>query len=160
MRKKALIIGAIAAVFLVFLSIRLMRPAVLKPAPTPTPVVRGAPVPFAVHGKQVYSVSRGSGSKGPDVAKVTVDPIDPKVGGTQMMSIKVTHTKPVKSVNVTLASDAKKKTTVLTLTSGTNTDGIWEGSWTIDDSIDYIYNATIEAKDGKDTAKIDIMFRP
>lgn len=158
MRKKALIIGTLMVVFLALLSIRLKRPAV--PSPTPMPLVRGDPVPFAVHGKQEYAVSRGSGSRGPTMDRVSVEPIDPNVGDNQTMRVQVRHNKPVKSVMVTLASDTKKKTTALSLTSGTNTDGTWEGSWTIDGPIDYVYNATIEAKDGKDTATIDIMFRP
>lgn len=131
-----------------------------KPTPTPSPTPqKRSPAPI-VKGKLSYSISRGSKSKGPNPSKLVIDPTDPQMNEKQTMTVKITSAKPVKSVITTLNTDTKQTPHPLTLKEGTNTDGTWEGSWTINDTHDFTYNVTIEAKDDTDTAKVDVMVRP
>lgn len=178
--KKTLIIAVLVGLFLVLsstaayflakkyplssisknLSFRTQQLFQKKPTPTPSPTPQKRFPDPIVKGKLSYSISRGSGSKGPSPYQFVVDPTDPQLNESQAMYVKIKSEKPVTSVSITLNTDTKKIPHPLKLKEGSNKDGTWEGSWITNDTHDFTYNVTIEAKDDTDTAKIDVMVRP
>lgn len=158
-----LIIAAVVLILLVIFFPQLQKQLALKPkiAPTPTASYRQqfqAPAPLA-QGKQTYNISRGSGSKGPDIRQVIFDPLDAKPGQNQTISVKVQNKSSVKSVSVTLKTDNKTKTYDLKLKDGTDLNGIWEGSWSAEDTHDFEYRAIVESADGIDKFKTELTLR-
>lgn len=120
--------------------------------PTPHPLATGV---------QTYTIS-GSAKEAPKMTHVTIDPIDPAKGTNQTWKIEVIDAGngPVKEVTVTLFTDNGKKQHSLKLVEGTNTKGVWQGSWKIEDSYDYTYVAVLRAKNeaGK-IHKVDLVLR-
>lgn len=118
-----------------------------------------SPKPLAT-GKQIYQIS-GSKTGAPKIAEFIIDPIDPKPGANQKVSVKVLSldNQPVTEVAATMITDNKKATYPLKLTSGTNLDGVWEGSWSLSDSYLYLYQAAIKAKNAKDEWEVTLTFR-
>lgn len=130
-------------------------------APTPTPFKYSHYViPAALpSGKQVYNVSRGSGSSGPDIRQVIIDNFDPKKGEQQTISVKVQNSTAVNKVNVTVATDYEVKTYDAALKTGTVTDGIWEAVAASNDTHDYVYRIVAEAADAKDKSAVTLTIR-
>lgn len=126
-----------------------------RPTPTPFPPV---PEPLP-QGKQVYSVSRGENSKGPDPREVTVDPFDPKKGEKQTFTVQLNHTKPVTTVSIILKTDHGEKTYPLNFQSKSDTNEVWAGTWTTNDTHDILYHAIVQAKDDTDTSSVELSFR-
>ena len=118
-----------------------------------------APKPLA-GGRQHYTIS-GSKINAPKVAEVVIDPIDPAPGTNQKVSAKVLSLsgEPVTEVTATMITDNKKTAYPLKLTSGTNLDGVWEGSWNLSDTYLYLYQAAIKAKNAKDEWEVILTFR-
>ncbi len=127
-----------------------------KAGPTPTPTI--IPLP---QGKHEYTVSQGSAATGPKVAKIILDPHDPKVG--EKHTIHVTAGKrlsTVESVTITVESDKKKENYPLRLVSGTAELGDWEASWTTEDTHLYSFVVTAIAKDTANReTKVEMVFR-
>lgn len=124
---------------------------------TPLPSFSSAPRPIPT-GKQTFSVSMGKKS-GPKIRTGTIDPYDPKKGSKQTISVMVQSKNPITITKITMQTDTKSKEVAMQLTSGTVTDGIWEGTWTVDDTYLYTYNAIIEASDGKESNVITLTLR-
>lgn len=124
-----------------------------KKIPTPTHSPR--PIPS---GKKTFSVSSGK-KTGPLFGEGAIDPYDPKIKATQTISVAITGTKPVTTATLTMQTDTKTKKVPMKIISGTNTNGVWEGSWTVDDSYLFTYVATITASDNTETNKIDLTLR-
>jgi hypothetical protein len=124
---------------------------------TPTPI---PPVPYPLDpGKQIYGISRGQGSKGPDVKEATFDPLDIKKGEKQTISIAIGKSKKVQSVTISLKTDNKSQIHNLSLQKTNEIDEIWSGSWTLDDTNNYKYQAIIEAIDETGIAHVELSFR-
>lgn len=115
----------------------------LAPAVTPTPTPKPTPRPLPT-GPQQYSVSSRSN---PEVKTFDISSLDTKVGDLQKMSITIQGSpSPVSSVTVKLITDNKSTDYPLTLSSGSNTNGVWSGTWTANDTHDTIYQATVTVK--------------
>jgi len=118
-----------------------------------------SPRPLA-SGKQTYL---GSGSKtgAPKATEVVIDPLDPAQNATQTVTVKVISLDgtPVSEVEVNMITDNKEKAYPLKLISGTNLDGSWQGTWTLEDSYDYLYQAAIKAKNTKSEWTVTLSFR-
>lgn len=129
--------------------------------PTPTPFkYQGYPVPALLPtGAVVYNGSRGSGSKGPDIYQITLDPIDPKKGTIQKISLKVKSVTDVSMMRVTAETDYRSDTYDANLVQGTKKDGVWQIEVPVNDSHDYIYRVTVEAKDAKDEFSVTLTVR-
>lgn len=123
----------------------------LNPTPTPTPTK-------LVHGKDTYSVSGGGGS-GPSISEVTFDPLDPAVGSTQIISVKVSDPTAVLSVIVNVRTDTKTTTVELQRVNGTEIGGTWEGRWIVPETYLYNYIPTVIAKSNSGETKIPITIR-
>jgi hypothetical protein len=161
--KKTWIILAIAVILVLYgvianAAIRKLgspRPTLPAPTATPTPT----PTPRAIRqGKEIYTISSSS-HVGPSIWQATIDPHDPKVGERQTMTVSVRSKLPIESVIVNLKSDNTTTIYPLTLLSGSPTDGVWQGSWDIADTVLYAYVATVHASDGKNTSSVDITMR-
>lgn len=139
------------------LPLPLTPPTVTLNPPTKTPTPQ--PIIPIASGKQIYNVSRGSGSSGPAITQVTLDPLDPKIGETQVVSVKIEHKVPVQSVSVTIRGDTSQFPYNLTLKEGTPTSAVWEGSWVVDYTYDYDYQAVVEAKDATEATQVTLTFR-
>lgn len=129
-----------------------------KPPPTAIPTQSPPSRPLD-QGKQVYNVSRGSGSRGPAITQVIFDPFDPKKGEIQAIALKIAHNLPVTAVSTTLTTDHKTQVYPLTLKEGTSSAGLWNGSWKTTDSHDYKYVFAFEADDGKEKSKLEFPIR-
>ncbi len=112
--------------------------------PTPRPLA---------HGKQIYNIS--GGTKGaPQMTKFIIDPIDPKPEETQTITIKARDSKPITEIKVTIITDNKNTPHTLERIEGTELNGVWQGSWQIDDTYDYKYQAKLEAKNNANLTSI------
>lgn len=129
------------------------------PRPMPTPTATATPTPRAIkQGKEIYTVSSSS-HIGPTIWQVSLNPHDPKVGERQTVEVKVRSASAVTGVTINLKSDNTTTIYPLTFLSGSPTDGVWQGSWDIADTVLNSYVATVHASDGKDTSSIDITMR-
>jgi len=129
--------------------------------PTPTPFkYSNYPIPAPLPtGKQVYNVSRGSGSKGPNISQISVDNFDPKIGELQTYSIKITDPFGVEKVTLTLFTDYKIKTYEAVFKDGKPTDGVWKTVVTTEDSHNFVYRMRIEAQDRRDKSETTVTVR-
>lgn len=118
-----------------------------------------SPKPLA-SGRQTYLIS-GSKVGAPKVSEVVIDPIDPQPGANQKISAKALslNNEPITEVSVTMITDNKKTSYPLKLISGTNLDGVWEGSWNLSDSYLYTYQAAVKTKNAKDEWEVTLTFR-
>lgn len=96
-------------------------PSLSTSTPKPTP----KPIPT---GKQIYYLGHGKNVKGPKTSQVVIDPLDPSVGKTQIVTVKITHTSPITSVKATLETDNMNKTYTFKRIAGSDTDGTWQTS--------------------------------
>jgi hypothetical protein len=121
----------------------LSRTAPSGPTPTPTPR------PLR-QGRVTMNTSVSSETKGPKISTTIVDNNDPKVGQQQTLTSTYRHASPITSVTVTLVSDNGQKAYPMNLISGTNMDGQWQATWTVEDTLLYTYSFifTAKAQDG------------
>lgn len=123
-------------------------------APTPTPTPR--PIP---HGAKGFTVSQTDRTV-PQMSRGSIDPYDPERGATQTVTVAVKHKQPVTEVTAVLKTDhAVSSPFPFTLTSGTSTNGEWQGSWQVTDTYLYKYALVLEATSGTKTAKVEITLR-
>jgi hypothetical protein len=115
-------------------------------------------VPLAT-GKQIYNISGGT-KGGPQMTQAVIDPIDPKPSQIQTFTLKANNLKPIVEIKAIVITDNGEKTNYLKLISGTNVDGVWQGSWRITDDYDYSYQIRLVAKNNEDTeSKTTMTFR-
>lgn len=91
-------------------------------------------------GPQTYRFSHGKDVTGPKIQVVTIDPLDPKIGSTQTITLEIESPTPLKSAEITLTSDNQEKTLDLKLKSGDSLKGTYTGSWQVDDTFDIKYS--------------------
>ena len=110
-------------------------------------------------GEDTYSIS--SGEAGPEVYAITINPLGgAKPGTTQSLRVKVRHEFPVQSVKVTIIMDNGSHPVSLSLTEGTNLDGVWTGSWEVTDTHEAVYQAEIEAVGDDAVFDATLTFQP
>ena len=98
------------------------------------------------HGVQTYKVSGGTEGL-PRITEVILDPEDPELNSSQTIIVKANYPSPIKEVEVVLHTDDYKDTPyLLQLSSGTNTDGEWKGTWKVVNPYNYIYRVTVKVK--------------
>jgi hypothetical protein len=130
----------------------------LKTTPTPPPAPTPAPKPLP-SGRQIYNLSHGENVNGPKISQVIIDPLDPSVGGTQIVIIKITHTSPVTKAEATLETDNMDKTYILDRVAGSDTDGTWQASWKTEDSYNRTYYLFFKLESEEDTYEGGLTFR-
>lgn len=123
-------------------------------APTPTPTAT-----YLKPGKETYVYSWGEGTTVPKMNQVDIEPHDPKKGQKQTVTVKYTHTSPIQQVSLQLFSDNKSETFPMTKSEGTDTNGTWTGTWTVNDTVLYRYDLRLLVKaDGKEVP-YDVVLR-
>lgn len=161
----ALSVAIISVGLCLFISPEFLRNILKKQKPS-TPEAeniwepaKSTPRPLA-HGKQTYAIS-GSKKGAPKATEVAIDPLDPAQGASQSATVKVLAMEagPVTKVSVDLITDNKTKTYPLQLISGTNLDGVWNGTWVMEDSYDYKYQMAIKAENSRDSWTVTLTFR-
>lgn len=139
-----------------------IRPLSLK-SPSPAPANTASPEPTKTpkpipSGRQEFIV--GSSKKtGPQMSSGYIDPYDPEQGQAQILSINIASDQPVTGVTLTMESDNKSRDIPMERKEGTDTNGRWEGVWTVDDTYLYTYVATIKAASSAGTNTVDITLR-
>lgn len=123
-------------------------------APLITPTPRSIP-----HGPKRFSVGQ-SDKKVPQFSNGTIDPYDPEMGGTQSITISLQHSQPISTVTLKLKTDHKiSEAYPLTLSEGTPTNGVWKGTWQINDTYLYTYGIVLQAVSNTTTASVEITMR-
>ena len=125
-------------------------PVGIEPTPTPIPLPTGL---------QSYEFTHGAQVVGPKVAKIVYDPLTPSAGETQKVTLTAAYSVPITEVVLTIVSDHLITPHVLSLASGTNTNGTWTGSWVIDDTLNTRYAARTTLKSTIDTHDSAMWFR-
>ena len=89
----------------------------------------------------------------PEIYEAVIDPVKVAVGDRQTMTVKVRDNKPVKSVTAEVETDLGIRTYELSLVAGNPLDGVWQSTWTVQDTHSKEYStkftATNEAGDSK-----------
>lgn len=129
---------------------------IITPIPTPTPTPTPRPIPS---GRQIFNLSHGEGVKGPRISQLIVDPLNPFVGGTQIVTVKIAYTSPITEVKARLDTDSMNKSYTFKRIAGSDTDGTWQASWKMEDSYNYIYYLFFELASETDTYKGGFPFR-
>jgi hypothetical protein len=98
----------------------------------------------AAPGRQVYSVFQSHSS--PVFTKVIIDPEDARLGQKQTMTAYIKDDKaPILEVIAEIKTDNKIIQVPLQRISGTDQDGVWEGSWVVEDTHDTTYTTIFKA---------------
>jgi len=144
--------------FLSQLTIRLLNPFPQAQKENVATPAEPRIVPLAT-GKQIYNISGGT-KGGPQMTQAVIDPIDPKPSQIQTFTLKANNLKPIVEIKAIVITDNGEKVNYLKLISGTNIDGVWQGSWRITDDYDYSYQISLIAKNNEDIeSKTTITFR-
>jgi len=113
-------------------------------APTPTTGPTHKTIDLA-SGAQTFSISGGHHS--PNFTQAVIDPLKVAVGDTQTMTVKISDTYSVTSVEARVQTDNGTETYPLSLIDGTDLDGTWQSSWTVHDTHTATYRTTFYAID-------------
>ena len=121
-----------------------------KPSPSPVPILQGI---------ETYSITQGKKNNGPKITQAIINPHDPKINDNQTVKVKLAYNQPINQVKLILKSDNDQQEADMTLIQGTATDGTWETSWEITDTVLYNYSQTITAQSGDQTSSVTITIR-
>ncbi len=122
------------------------------PTPTsaaPTIGLTGTPTPTPLpDGSVTYAIGNPAGTN-PDIYELTMMPLWQTIGNAQQVQVKIDDTEAPISANVSLVlySDNEAREFTLTRTSGTETSGIWTGTWQVTDTYNTQYGMDITAND-------------
>ncbi|MBI2279039.1 MAG: hypothetical protein HYU81_03190 [Candidatus Brennerbacteria bacterium] len=116
--------------------------------------------------RDTYFVS--GNQSGPEIYEASFDPLGSVAEGVeQRVRVKVRYAGFVESVQVTMIMDGGEHPFPLALKEGSAADGVWEGSWTVADTRERVYQAAIEAKgssaektDGGEASRVVLSFQP
>lgn len=166
-----ILIGALAWRFLLTAETRssiisLDLPDIIGPAASPSPTVTttmsdASPPPRPIaQGQQNYNI-RSSNETGPKLLRVEISDFDPQPGQEQTFVVKVVEPAnlPITAVTVQLLTDTKQTTHQLTFSSQTSEYQIWTGTWSTDDTHNYIYTAKVSAISSGGEGKVELSFR-
>lgn len=117
------------------------------------------PEPIRIPSGRVGFTVSGGKPDAPQFGRGYVDPYDPEEGQTQSFEISVSSQSPVTSVKAVIETDNQEQTIKMTLIEGANTQGVWKGSWTVNDSYLYTYNLALEADNEQGTQQTTITLR-
>jgi len=132
----------------------------LPPSPPPPPP-SGPPLSCQdqyAPGAHTYSVTTKSV---PTIYQIVVDPLNVNYSASQTVtaSIRDTNGNPITSVSGSAITDTKSVNFTLTRISGTETDGVWQGTWVLQDSICQNYQVKISATSQSGTSNVVLTFK-
>jgi LysM repeat protein len=131
------------------------------PAPPPSPPPPTPPPPSCQDqypsGAQTYSVTTKTI---PKIYQIVVDPLDVEYLASQTVKTSVkANGSPITSVSGQAITDTKTVNFTLNLISGSQTDGVWQGTWVLQDSICQNYQISITAISNSGTSKVVLTFK-
>lgn len=139
-----------------FSTIASITPPVGPPPPPvgPPPPPVGPPPPPAPlsSGSETYSIAMNSF---PNMTQLIIDPLSPTIGSNQTAQLSINDPSPITSVTATLITDHGSTIYTLNLSSGSPTDGVWSGNWTMTDSFNTNYGLDLLATDAAGQSSLD-----
>lgn len=90
-------------------------------------------------GKQTYRFNHGSNVVGPKMQSVTINPLDPQNGDTQTITVEMGSSSLLTKAIITIYTDNKQKEIGLKFVSGDLENGIYQGSWAVNDTYEKRY---------------------
>ena len=132
----------------------------LPPSPPPPPP-SGPPLSCQdqyASGAQTYSVTTKSI---PTIYQIVVDPLNVNYSASQTVnaSVRDTNGNPITSVSGSAITDTKSVNFTLTRVSGTETDGVWQGTWVLKDSICQNFQVSVSATSQSGTSNVVLTFK-
>jgi LysM repeat protein len=129
-------------------------PSPPPPPPSPPPPSCQGQYPS---GAQTYT---GTTKTLPKIYQIVVDPLDVEYLASQTVKTSVkANGNPITSVSGSAITDSKTVNFTLNLISGSETDGVWQGSWVLQDSICQNYQIAITATSDSGTSKVVLTFK-
>lgn len=109
-------------------------------------------------GEQVFIVSS---SNEPRITKLIFNPLDVIFGGTQLVTVEVkdNNGNPITSVEAAAIIDNSTTPFSLSLVSGTDVEGTWQGTWMLQGTNCSIYQVSIDATSASGTSNVTPSFR-
>ncbi len=127
------------------------------PTPTPTSFVS---LPTPTPTKRPIPSGRKRFSSFSFLSEGWVDPYDPAVGSSQTVELHLVDSKGIATVNIVVQTDTSRTTFPLNLATGTSTNGVWQGSWIVNDTYDYTYVESITVVNAEGTVShVDMTLR-
>jgi LysM repeat protein len=130
------------------------------PAPPPSPPPPSPPPPSCQDqypsGAQTYT---GTTKTPPKIYQIVVDPLNVNYLASQTVSVSISDTNPITQVSGQAITDTKTVNFTLNLISGSQTDGVWQGSWVLQDSICQNYQISITAISDSGTSNVVLTFK-
>lgn len=114
----------------------------------PTVTSTPTPIPFTHKGKMEFTINTSGTFAGPKFTECAIDPLDPHSTRDQFFTIVIGSERPITEAIATWITDHGEHSVPLSLTSGTPTQGVWSGKWSVDDTAWYRYQIMIRASDG------------
>ena len=117
-------------------------------------------------GKQAYDILTDK-PKNPQIIEVTVDPLDVKVGQTQIVTVTIKNNKTdsITGEDTVLGTAITDNKTVgfslklIRAEGTTELTTVWQGEWVRDDSYNSNYQLQIKAKTAKSENQVELTFR-
>ena len=122
-----------------------------------TNIPEECPAPLT-SGKQIYFVRT---QNQPQIMQVDVDPLDVKIEQIQTVTVKIRdiNDNPITSVAGLAEIDNGSISFSLSLISGTDIDGTWEGTWTLKNTNCLNFMMTINTTSASGQSTVDLAFR-
>ncbi|MCR4280070.1 MAG: hypothetical protein NUV82_01435 [Candidatus Komeilibacteria bacterium] len=109
-------------------------------------------VPYTLpSGPQTYRFSHGSNVTGPKIQTMIINPLDPKKGTIQTVTLAINSESPVTKASIIVYSDSQEKNVNLKLISGDFLKGTYQGSWEVNDTYNNKYALRYILKAEKNT---------
>jgi LysM repeat protein len=107
-------------------------------------------------GAQTYT---GTTKTPPKIYQIVVDPLNVNYLASQTVSVSISDTNPITQVSGQAITDTKTVNFTLNLISGSQTDGVWQGTWVLQDSICQNYQISITATSNSGTSNVVLTFK-
>lgn len=102
-------------------------------------------------GPQTYRFSHGKDVIGPKIQTMIIDPLDPKKGATQTITLTINSESPITKASIIVYSDSQEKNIDLKLISGDFLKGDYQGFWQVNDTYNNKYALRYIIKAEKNT---------
>lgn len=139
-----------------YYSIKTLKKEIPASAAPTTEVEAGEPVPPVLSGRQSYKLIT---NETPRFTEASIEPLDAPRGARQVITAKVESPSPVKSVSVAVITDSGEKNVNMRLTQGTEYNGVWSESHTVNDTYEKTYRFRFTATDQYDSSTVTITSR-
>jgi prepilin-type N-terminal cleavage/methylation domain-containing protein len=133
----------------------------LPPGGGPPPEEEGEPIvcePPLASGEQIFAVTTPDN---PKITEIVINPLDVNQFATQIVKVSIQETagKPIIQATGEAKTNSMSFPFELSLISGTDTDGIWQGSWYNEDEYCENYMLIITASSQSGTSKVELTFK-